>query len=63
MISTMYEGMRNPHYGTGMVAEWNAVGRAVGGDVRAFQKQGDTAQKSISNLSVCRVSAWHKCSR
>ena len=26
MISTMYEGIRNPHYARGMVALWNADG-------------------------------------
>ena len=26
MISTMYEGIRNPHYAKGMVAQWNADG-------------------------------------
>ena len=33
MISTMYEGIRNPHYATGMVAQWNADGnqRTSGG--------------------------------
>ena len=46
---------------SGMLVETSR--RAVGGDVRAFQKQGDTAQKNISNLSVYRVYAWHKCSR
>ena len=65
MISTIYEGIRNPHYATGMVAHGMLMetSEAVGGDLRAFQKQGDTAQKNISSLSVCRVFAWHQCSR
>jgi hypothetical protein len=36
---------------------WNSR-RALGGDVRAFKKQGYSIQKWMSNLSVCHVTAW-----
>ena len=38
----------------------NSGGTSGGCNVRAFQKQGYTAHKSTSNLSVCHVSAWLK---
>ena len=37
-------------------------GRALGGDVCIFQKQGDFVQKYMYNFTVCHVYAWHKCS-